>query len=283
LELQRKNDGIVINGQNIKAEFNSSTGMLNSLQLNGKEIIYKGKGLALNWYRSINNDQREYTDPNFKLNSFTYELNKSAGNISVKADMVATLSNVRTSTIPYTVQYTFYSNGAMDVDVSIDNTLDEVKIPRLGLQLSIVPGIENVEWYGRGPQENYADRKASAYFGVYQNSVKGMEERYVRSQSMGNREDLRWLKMTDGKEGFKIIAKDKMNFTALHFYDKDLWTLRHLYNLDDNRLPETILSLDYMQRGLGNASCGPGPMNKYELPVSKNNTFSFRIEPIIKQ
>ena len=58
--------------------------------------------------------------------------------------------------------------------------------------------------------------------------------------------------------------------------------MAHQYKLKDNRLKETILSLDYMQRGLGNASCGPGPLARCELPVSANNDYAFRIEPMEK-
>lgn len=60
-----------------------------------------------------------------------------------------------------------------------------------------------------------------------------MEEDYVRTQSMGNREDIRWLKITDGKDGFKITAKGKLNFTALHFHDQDLWAMKHKFKLDE--------------------------------------------------
>lgn len=59
--------------------------------------------------------------------------------------------------------------------------------------------MEYVQWYGRGPHENYIDRKTSAYIGIYQNTVTGMEEHYVRSQSMGNREDVRWVTITNEK------------------------------------------------------------------------------------
>ncbi len=278
LKLVNTTNALEIIGQSISAQFNTSTGMLISLKLNGKEMIFQQKGLSFNWYRSINNDQRNDMEVQTKLSNIVPEVINNGERIELKTNMICTLIGQQKSVIPYTINYIFYASGAVDVNVIIDNTQDENHVPRLGLQLALVPGMEQVEWYGRGPQENYADREASAYFGVYKNTVKGMEEFYARSQSMGNREDVRWLVLRNGDSGIKITSKDKLNFTALHFYDQELWNMKHLFLLDENRRPETILSLDYMQRGLGNASCGPGPLQKYELPISDSNSYAFRIE-----
>ena len=282
LTSQMAGEQLTIDGSNFSANFNSQNGMITSLKMNGEEMIYKGKGFTFNWYRSIDNDKRDYINPDTKLLSFTTENIGNGDKILVNTKMETTLNGKKTSVIPYSVNYTFYKSGAVDVAVSIDNTKDENKVPRLGLQMAMTPGFEKVAWYGRGPQENYQDREASAYFGLFNNTVTGMEESYVRSQSMGNRQDARWLTFSNGKDGFKITSLNKLNFTALHFYDKDLWEMAHDFKLKNNRLPETILSLDYMQRGLGNASCGPGPLARCELPVSANNDYAFRIEPIEK-
>ena len=141
---------------------------------------------------------------------------------------------------------------------------------------------ENVEYYGRGPQENYMDRKESAFIGRYSSTVRDMEdEHYVRAQSMGNREDVRWLTLTDkdGK-GVKVTSKDKLNFSVLHFTDDALWQAAHDYRLDEIRRPEIYLSLDAIQQGLGNASCGPRPLQEYMIPVNSPVSYSFRIEPV---
>ena len=83
--------------------------------------------------------------------------------------------------------------------------------------------------------------------------MTGFEEEYVRSQSMGNREDVRWVKLTDkGGNGLFIKANKNFNFSALHFTDKQLWNdMRHGHERDANRLDETVLCIDAIQRGLG--------------------------------
>jgi beta-galactosidase len=143
-------------------------------------------------------------------------------------------------------------------------------------------GFENVRYYGCGPHENYSDRKESAFIGLYETTVKGLEaEHYVRSQSMGNREDIRYIIIMDqNNRGLKITSKDKLNFSALHFTDQDLWKAAHDFKLDKIRKPEIYLNLDCIQQGIGNASCGPMPLPEYIIPANANLGYSFRIEPI---
>ncbi|GAB6866746.1 hypothetical protein JCM10556A_34230 [Bacteroides acidifaciens] len=116
-----------------------------------------------------------------------------------------------------------------------------------------------MEWYGRGPIENYQDRKNAAYIGKYQSTVNDMKEKYVRSQSMGERCDTRWLTLTDKEgKGIKISSADTFDFSALHYTDKELFDIKYGHDLADIYRAEVMLNLDCIQRGLGNASCGPG-------------------------
>jgi beta-galactosidase len=142
--------------------------------------------------------------------------------------------------------------------------------------------LDNIQWYGSGPHENYSDRKTSAFVGQYNATVKEMEaEHYVRAQSMGNREDIRRVSFTNANgQGVKISTSGKLNFSALHFADSALWNARHDYELDNIRRPEVYVSLDCIQQGVGNASCGPPPLKEYMIPENTPLRYSFRIEPL---
>jgi beta-galactosidase len=106
-------------------------------------------------------------------------------------------------------------------------------------------------------------------------------EHYIRPQSMGNREDVRWVTFTNSnKQGLKITAKDHLSFSALHFHDKDIWNTKHDFELEKVKRKEIYVNLDCIQQGLGNASCGPRPLEKYKIPVNVPQTYSFRIEMV---
>lgn len=284
IQVDNQGNDLVINGVGFKTVFNNQTGQMISLQYDGKEMIYDSKGFDLNWYRSVNNDK--YADQKYypTVNDnplFTYQISPDQKSVTVVSATTATIASSTPVRVPYLVKYVIYADGTIDVDASF--TAPQVNtIHRLGLQVVLSEGMDNVRYYGRGPHENYSDRKHSALFGQYQATVKDMEaEHYVRSQSMGNREDVRFVQITDeNNNGLKISSKDRLGFTALHFTDQDLWEAIHDFKLDEIRKPEVYLSLDCIQQGLGNASCGPLPLPEYLIPVNQSLNYSFRIQPV---
>ncbi|HKK68076.1 MAG TPA: FN3 associated domain-containing protein, partial [Bacteroidales bacterium] len=176
--------------------------------------------------------------------------------------------------------YTFFSNGVVFVDNDINPGPEVPQLPRLGMSAGLNQQLSSVSWYGRGPWQNYNDRQAGALFGQYTKKVADFFVPYVRPQAMGNREDTRWVAMLDpNKRGAIFVANDRMSFSALNYTEQELDEADHL-----NELPESndiYLSLDYAQRGLGNASCGPGVLPQYILNPEKVN-FSFSIRPVRK-
>ena len=97
---------------------------------------------------------------------------------------------------------------------------------------------------------------------------------------MGGRTDTRWivLKNSDGT-GLKITADSTVDFSALHYTDRELWRVKYGHDLVNIRRDEVVLNLDCIQRGLGNASCGPQPLKEYEILPSHDYLYKFRIEP----
>ena len=108
-----------------------------------------------------------------------------------------------------------------------------------------------------------------------------MGENYGRPQSMGNRCDTRWLEMKDkAGSGIRFSGDVPFEFSALHYTDKDLFFARYGHDLGNFRRAETILNINAIQNGLGNASCGPGPLPQYLIQKNKEYNLKFRMEPI---
>ena len=105
-----------------------------------------------------------------------------------------------------------------------------------------------------------------------------MTEPYVRTQSMGGRMDTRWLTFRT-QEGHTVTftADDSFDFSALHYTDEDLYLVKYANDLDKIRRSEVVLDLDCFQTGLGNGSCGPGPLPRYTLVPGQEYTYRFRI------
>ena len=181
--------------------------------------------------------------------------------------------------------WTFAADGAVCVKNVVEpfGTMPE-SLPRLGLSLKLDGDLEKMRYYGRGPRENYIDRKTASFFGVYDSTVTEQYEAYVRPQDNGYRSDVRWAAFvgSDGK-GVKFSASVPMFIQALHYGMEDLEFARHrrgqqrVYDPPERR-DEVCLNLDVRQLGLGGASCGPKPMDKYLLPAAKEE-WILRIEP----
>lgn len=262
--------------------FDKHSGELNSLIYAGTEMIYQKEGFAFNWYRTVSNDKRSfpYNEEKIELKDFSWKLSEDKQTATVTTSLVATVLQKSEVVVPYELTYTVSACGVVDVKASF-HTGKDFALPRLGLRASLNPSLEQVEWYGRGPHENYTDRQTSAFFGIYRNTVTGMKEDYVRSESMGNRGDIRWVTLTDkANRGIRIVSEGPLAFSALHATEKDLCnTISHTHDFDLIRRAETILSLDCIQRGLGNASCGPQPRPEFLIEKNKTYSYAFRIEP----
>ena len=151
-------------------------------------------------------------------------------------------------------------------------------LPRLGIVIELPRDYEQLTWYGRGPWDNYPDRKQSCPIGLWKSTVSQQYVHYPRPQDSGNHEDctLVELKTKKGK-GIRIEAVDKpFSFSALPYSAPYLASKTHDYELQDQG--KVYLSIDCAVMGLGNSSCGPGVLKKYTVPTTPQ-TLRIRILP----
>jgi beta-galactosidase len=184
----------------------------------------------------------------------------------------------RPSDFEHVHRYTLLPSGELEVEnvVKIGNGITDV--PRVGVSLTLAAGLENLEWFGRGPWENYSDRKASAMVGRYQSTVSDQYVPYIMPQEHGHKTDVRWLSLTNVRgRGLKVIGHPTLEFSASHFSDGDLFHARHTIDLKPR--PEVILNLDAAHRGLGTASCGPDTLEQYRV-LAPEYRFTYRLAVI---
>lgn len=289
-------DRVIITGDNFSAAFSRSAGTLSSLIYRGQELFARGandlSGPVLQVYRAPTDNDKGFShwlamdwhDAGLdqamrKVDSFTVTQPRPD---EVQIQTVATTSGLNGG---YKLQTTWmvHGNGKMDMDNNFEpfGRLP-VTLPRIGIVMRLAAPFENFHWYGRGPWENYADRKESADIGVWSSTVNDQYVPYVHPQENGNKEDVRWLTLTDG-DGRGLLVQDEgdpMAVSALHFTVNDLTAVRHSYELKPR--PETILSLDAKQCGLGNSSCGPGVLKQYAVPP-KSYSLKLQFFPAISK
>jgi len=220
------------------------------------------------WSRAGLNDLRR------TVRDFAYEqIEPTTTRVSITTDCMGTAD----AGFVHRCTYTIFGNGCISVDSAIEPVGALPILPRLGLRMALPGEFDRVEWFGRGPQENYTDRKRGAAVGRYASRVADFYVPYPRPQETGNREDVRWAALTDSDgAGLLIVAADKFSFSALNYTAGDLASAAHTHELSPRE--EIILSIDAAQCGLGNASCGAGLLKKYMLHP-ENRRFCFTIYP----
>ncbi|NLF40669.1 DUF4981 domain-containing protein, partial [bacterium] len=172
-------------------------------------------------------------------------------------------------------RYTLLPNGELRVENDVRLGRDITDLPRVGVTMALVPTLERLEWYGRGPWENYCDRKTSTIVGRFSGTVSDQYVPYIMPQEHGHKTDVRWAMLRDeAGSGVRVIGAPLFEFSAGHFTADDLFKAKHTFELEPRA--EVILNIDHAHRGLGTASCGPDTLDKYKL-LKRRYAFTYTL------
>jgi len=155
-----------------------------------------------------------------------------------------------------TIEYNIDASGEITVTNKLSNISTELPhLPRFGNNLIIKNEYQNVEWFGRGPHENYNDRNTAALVGVYKASVEDLYFPYIRPQENGYKTDVRWITFTNSTgKGVKIEGAQLLGFSAHHQYNDDFdagKTKKQRHTTDIQKRDFVNINIDYMQTGIG--------------------------------
>lgn len=287
---------IIISGKNFSAAWDKNNGTLLSLKYDGLEMLAKSAGFELQpvtqaFRAPTDNDKgfgnwiakdwkaQKLDSPTVTIDSVRHSFRKD-GALLVS---VSKTNHYKNGTVNTKLVYTVFSDGKILLDCRFNTTGALPDLPRLGIAMALNPRLENYRWYGRGPHENYPDRKSSATTGLWSSTVTAQAENYPRPQETGNREEVSYLSLTNqDNRGISISATDKtFSASAIHFGVNDLANEAHECNLSPR--PEIILSMDAALMGLGNSSCGPGVLKKYTIDPTREHSLKILIQPATKQ
>jgi len=272
---------LVVTCADTKFVFDKSRGQLRNAHAAGRKVILSGPEFNI-WRGPLDNDgvkgkAEQWSNPEKPLgrwkNAGYDKLSATLENFAVKKKRDGSLE-VHTS-LAYQPQhhargfghqtcYRIYPNGLMTVAnvFRLDPGLPDPA--RLGVRMTLAPEFFNLAWLGCGPLESYCDRKIAMDIGRYSGTVAEQYFPYILPQENGNKEDVRWLALTSSAgSGMQIQTSKNMSFSASHNTPEDLTAAYHTTDLKPRK--EVTLLLDYKQRGLGTASCGPDTLEKYTI------------------
>ena len=308
-----------ITGENFQVAFDLNTGAIYSLRYGNQIIIKDGNGPQLDAYRAPTDNDAGigYHNAWFKnglydlqhvVKSWTCTPNKKDG--TYKLDFTVESQgkegcdvnygnrdrdpescynfekNKRALTdadLKFTSRqiYTIYKDGSIEMQSAIGANRSKVILPRIGYSMVLPSELDQYDYYGRGPVNNYNDRKTSQFIGWYHSPVAEQGIMLPKPQAQGNREEVRWCAVTNSQQqGVVFISDSTMSASALPWSQQELTLAAHPYQLPKSS--GTHLHLDAKVTGLGGASCGQGGPLTPDQVRSTPTTFGFIIRPAVK-
>ncbi len=279
---------LIVKNDRFKIEFNRNTGLMTRYNVEGTDMIKDGGDLAPNFWRApTDNDygaglQREFAawrNPEIKLSDFKSETNAGSVTVTAVYDMAAVQSKL-------SMTYDIKSDGSVAVTESLSTT-PGAKVSgmfRFGIRMEMPAEFDNITYYGRGPGENYADRKDAAFLGLYRQSVAEQFYPYIRPQETGTKSDVRyWQQLNKAGNGLEITATTPFSASALEYTVESLDNgpeKRNTHSPEVRRSGFTTLCVDQVQQGLAcEDSWGARPLPQYMIPYG-DRTFKFTLRPI---
>lgn len=319
LTYQLNDDQVVVENKQLHFVFDRKQGIVTSYNVNGKEYIADGFGMQPNFWRAPNDNDYGSQAP-FRLqvwhkasSNFTtnqVEVNQTDNNIELR------IGYVLPSEQHYNVTYLIYPDGVMHLHAELtaaDSQNQVADLPRLGMRFRLPATLHKVEYFGRGPEENYWDRNAGSLIGRYSTTAEEMFVPYVRPQECGHRTDTRWVALTSAQgDGLLLVADETIEFNALRNSVEDFdsensshhyqWQNRSAEEIASNNAEEARYKLrkqthinditernfvevcvDLRQQGIaGYNSWGCRTSPAYTLPADKAYQWGFTLLPISK-
>ena len=282
---------LIVKGENFQIDFKRRDGFLSLYEVNGMSILHEGAQLRPNFWRApTDNDmgaglQQKYVvwkNPKLELKSLEHATENDMVVVKAQYDMPEVSAKLA-------LTYRINKEGAIEVTQSMtaDKNAKVSNMFRFGMRTELNKDMSYIQYYGRGPIENYADRNHSEFIGKYQQTVDEQFYSYIRPQETGNKTDIRWWNQTTrGGNGIQFVGAEPFSASALHYTIESLDDGWEKDQRHSELVPQTDyvnMCIDKVQSGLGCVnSWGTLPLEKYQLPY-QDYTFTFVIKPIQHQ
>lgn len=281
---------VMIEGENFNIQFAKADGFMDKYMVDGLDMIKEGAKLTPNFWRApTDNDfgaglQQKYAvwkNPEFKLTSLKSEMKDGLAVVSAEYEMPSVSAGTKLQ-----LTYEINNRGAVKVNQKLvaEKGAKVSNIFRFGMQMVMPKSFENISYYGRGPVENYIDRKWATELGVYNQTVTDQFYAYIRPQENGNKTDIRWWKqLNEAGRGLQFVAEAPFSASALHYTIESLdsgWEKKQEHSNEVEPADLTNFLIDKVQMGLGCVdSWGAIPREEYMLPYG-DYEFTFIMQPI---
>jgi beta-galactosidase len=261
---------ITVKGSGFSVVFDKVTGTFSSLEKNGINILLNDGGPRLHLWRAPHRNDDMWADKNWvsaglrDLKWTTQTVNveqKSPSSVTIKVALLAEGKNK--FTVIHNVIYTISGDGSIKSDNEFNSSDTRIVLARIGIRMFVNKQFDQVSYFGRGPMENYSDRKRGFDVGVYKSTVNEQFTPYEKPMDCGNHEDVRWAQITSASGSGLIAQADNtlMQVSMLPYSDEEMENVE--YRIDLPKSKASVFCISHLTLGVGSAGCGPRPLPQY--------------------
>ncbi len=281
IKFQESSEAFTCTGKGFSISVDKRTGIISSFTLDKTDLIRSGP--RFNFFRPpTENDLKDWMGwqrwKKAGIDHMEHSLNKielldqqdQVVNIKASFDLKNKKGELLLNA---SLLYTVFGDGSIAIQATAEPTEIVETLAKVGLQMTLPELLDNTTWYGAGPHETYPDRQASGKIDIYSKKVDELWENYIVPEENGNRSRVRWVKIDDRHQfGIKVQCDTLFNFSAYRYTDQNIANAKHTFDLEKSA--SITFNIDYLQNGLGTATCGPGCRPEYLL---KARPFKFKV------
>ena len=281
IEVTENDRYLVLAGNQFRYTYNKLNGLFEQLEVNGKNYLDKPMEVNI-WRAPTDNDMyikiewlRAMYDQ-ARVRAYTTVYEKDCDGIIIRSTMsISAVSIQRIMNIE--AEWKVSDTGEISVNMHVERNMEFPELPRFGLRLFLPKELNQVTYFGLGPEESYEDKRRASSHGKYTCNVEALHEDYIKPQENGSHADCDYVTVEGENASLKAYSEQRFSFNASVYTQEELTEKNHNYEL----VPcgSTVLNLDLRQNGIGSNSCGPRPQEKYRL---NDDIFDYRMNLILQ-
>ena len=251
----------------LRCVVDARTGMLSGMAVDGEELLDRPMELNI-WRAPTDNDRHvrlEWERAHYHqaaARAYGVDVEEEPGRVTVSADVGLVAPSVQPA-LRGRLVWSLTDDGVLSLNLRLRRTLGFPSLPRLGLRLFLPESMNQVDYYGLGPQESYIDKHRASYHGAFSADVVDLHEDYIRPQENGSHADCNKVVLSGGGLSLAAVGPTPFSFNASRYTQEELAARRR--NTDLTPSGSTVLCLDAAMAGIGSNSCGPALRPRYQV------------------
>ena len=283
IDVKENERQIVLQANDFTYVFDKRTGLFEDMQFAGRSYINHPMELNI-WRAPTDNDmyiKKEWKKAHYDAaytRAYRIEVLQNKHGVFIM-EHVAVLADTVQKILDVEMTWKINEDGKIEAVIEAVKDKEFPELPRFGIRMFLNKKMNEVTYFGMGPQESYRDKHQASCHGLFRSKVAQMHEDYIRPQENGSHYDCDYVEITSGQYGIAAVSNDSFSFNVSVYTQDELERASHNYELEES--DSTVFCMDYAMNGIGSNSCGPDVLDKYRF-AEEAFRFQFELIPFVK-